>query len=111
MGGVFEGPGGRFPSWVTHPWECLGSPDGREAGRREELRGKREGLGHNTDFFTPSESLGPWGASSCRLGCGVTWEQRSCLHCGGASLIAGRAGGQTRLGGKRKGGGILVSSC
>lgn len=91
--------------------ECLGNPDGREAGRREELRGKREELGHNADFFSPSESLAPLGSSSCHLGCGVTWEPRSRLHCGGASLIAGRTGGQTRLGGKREGGGILARSC
>lgn len=32
----------------------------------------------------------------------VTWEQRSCFHCEGAGLTAGRTGGQAKVGGKEE---------
>lgn len=74
MGGVFEESGwGRFLQ-MGHPppaLEWLGSPNGREEGRRrEELQRKREGLGHSTAFSEPGESLGPLGCGSCHLGWG-----------------------------------------
>ena len=72
MEGVFEGCCGGFPQ-MGHPplgRECLGNPHGREEGRREELQGKREGLGHNADFFVGSESLGPWDAGAATWGTG-----------------------------------------
>lgn len=69
--------------------ECLGSPNGREAGRREGLQGKREGPGPSAAFSKPSESLGPLGNWSCHLGLGGVPRE----HCRGAGLTAGRTGG------------------